>query len=50
MGPPQTAEEERKLKCDPRKKEGPDLRPALKALGNGGVSSREDEGYTYPIQ
>jgi hypothetical protein len=24
------------------KKEGPDLHPALKALGNGGVSSRED--------
>jgi hypothetical protein len=30
------------------KKEGPDLHPALKALGNGGVSSREDGRMVYP--
>jgi len=31
------------------KKEGPDLHPAPKALGNGGVSSREDKRETELI-
>ena len=30
------------------KKEGPDLHPAPKALGNGGVSSREDKRILPP--
>jgi hypothetical protein len=44
VGPPQQTQEKPGGLIRLQQKRGPDFHPAPKALGNGGVSSREDEG------